>query len=98
RRRRERIWPRDGQGIRKMTRDARIFSLPALAALALASPALAQNARDVDAQFNKVIPQKVIETDAVPVTENPAARPAPATAPQYPVVQQWGVADASRLL
>jgi len=90
--------PRDGQGIRKMTCDARIFSLPALAALALASPAVAQNARDVDAQFNKVIPQKVIETDAVPVTENPAARPAPAATPQYPVVQQWGVADASRLL
>jgi len=92
--------PRDRQGT-KMISYVRILSLPALAALALASPVFAQAAKDTDAQFDKVLPQKVLETDAVPVTANPAGPAAPAAAapaPQYPAVQQWSVADARNLL
>jgi murein L,D-transpeptidase YcbB/YkuD len=81
-----------------MTGFPRTFSLPALAALALASPAFAQSTADVNKQFDKVLPQKVLETDAVPVTANPAAQPLPAPEPKYAAVQQWGVADANRLL
>jgi murein L,D-transpeptidase YcbB/YkuD len=90
----------DGQGTQAMKDYARTFSLPALAALALASPALAQSTADVNKQFDKVLPQKVLEDDAVPVTANqtPQSTPAQAAAPKYPAVQQWSVADATRLL
>src|SRR5690348_11241120 len=81
-----------------MTRFSRILSLSALPALALASAAFAQEARDPNQQFDKVLPQKVLETDAVPVTANPVVQPLPAPAPTYPVVQQWGLNDATRLL
>jgi murein L,D-transpeptidase YcbB/YkuD len=77
---------------------ARILPLPALAALALAGPAFAQAAKDTARQFDKVLPQKVLETDAVPVTANPAAPTAAAPAPKYAAVQPWGVADARSLL
>jgi murein L,D-transpeptidase YcbB/YkuD len=81
-----------------MRNSVRIFPLPALAALALASPVFAQAAKDTDAQFDKVLPQKVLETDAVPVTASPTT-PATATpTPKYPAVQQWSVADARGLL
>jgi murein L,D-transpeptidase YcbB/YkuD len=86
-----------------MKAQARIFSLPALAALALASPSLAQSTADVNKQFDKVLPhkvlpQKVLETDAVPVTANPVVQPLPTAEPKYAAVQQWSVADANRLL
>jgi hypothetical protein len=86
-----------------MTGISRILSLSALSALAVAGTAFAQNAKGVGAsdtgtQFDKVLPQKVIEDDAVPVTSRPVVQPLPAAAPQYPVVQQWGVADARQLL
>lgn len=88
-----------------MTGFSRILSLSALSALAVASTAFAQNtkagaagANDTGTQFDKVLPQKVIEDDAVPVTSHPVVQPLPAAAPQYPVVQQWGVADAGKLL
>src|SRR5262245_883119 len=97
-----------------MIRFARTFSLPALAVLALASPGWAQGAKDantqngknanaqsvkdVNAQFDKVLPQKVLEDDAVPVTSNPVVQPVVPPQPLVPVVQQWGVADAQKLL
>jgi murein L,D-transpeptidase YcbB/YkuD len=96
-----------------MTGISRILSLSALSALALASTAFAQStadtgvaasgaksapAKDTGTQFDKVLPQKVIEDDAVPVTSHPVVQPLPVAAPQYPVVQQWGVADAGQLL
>lgn len=81
-----------------MTVTSRILSLSALSALALASPAWAQAAKDPGAQFDKVLPQKVLEDDAVPVTSHPVVQPLPLAAPQYPVVQQWTAADAGKLL
>ena len=77
---------------------ARILSLPALASFALAGPAFAQAAKDTAKQFDKVLPQKVLETDAVPVTANPAAPTATTPAPKYAAVQAWSVADATNLL
>ncbi|HEY7807665.1 MAG TPA: L,D-transpeptidase family protein [Croceibacterium sp.] len=67
-------------------------------ALAVAGPGFAQAAKDTDRQFDKVLPQKVLETDAVPVTANPAAPTASAPAPKYAAVQAWTVADAKGLL
>ena len=81
-----------------MTRFSSILSLSALSAVALASSAFAQNAKDPGAQFDKVLPQKVIETDAVPVTSHAVVQPLPAPAPQFPVVQQWTSGDARKLL
>nr|WP_166178907.1 L,D-transpeptidase family protein [Altererythrobacter segetis] len=81
-----------------MTGISRTFSLTALSALALASTAFAQAAKDPGAQFDKVLPQKVLEDDAVPVTSHPVVQPLPAAAPQYPVVQQWTAGDAKKLL
>ncbi|MGZ3195549.1 MAG: L,D-transpeptidase family protein [Croceibacterium sp.] len=81
-----------------MTGISRILTLSALSAFALASSAFAQSAKDPSAQFDKVLPQKVLEDDAVPVTSNPQAQPAPALLPRFPVVQQWPIADAQRLL
>jgi murein L,D-transpeptidase YcbB/YkuD len=81
-----------------MTGFSRILSLTALPAFALASAAFAQDARDTNKQFDKVLPQKVLETDAVPVTANPVVQPLPQAQPVYPTVQQWGVADAASLL
>jgi murein L,D-transpeptidase YcbB/YkuD len=85
-----------------MTGISRTFSLTALSALALASTAFAQAAKDspkdTGAQFDKVLPQKVLETDAVPVTSRPVVQPLPPAAPQYPVVQPWTAPDAKKLL
>ncbi len=81
-----------------MTGISRILTLSALSAFALASSAFAQSAKDPSAQFDKVLPQKVLEDDAVPVTSNPEAQPAPALQPRFPVVQQWTTGDAQRLL
>jgi len=81
-----------------MTRISSTLSLSALSAFALASSAFAQSAKDTGAQFDKVLPQKVIETDAVPVTSHPVGQPLPVSAPQLPVVQQWNAADAAKLL
>ena len=81
-----------------MTGISRILSLSALSGLALASTAFAQAARDPGAQFDKVLPQKVLEDDAVPVTSHPVVQPVPAPATQYPVVQQWSAGDARKLL
>ncbi|HSQ94845.1 MAG TPA: L,D-transpeptidase family protein [Croceibacterium sp.] len=81
-----------------MTGISRILTLSALSAFALASSAFAQSAKDPSAQFDKVLPQKVLEDDAVPVISNPQAQPAPALQPRFPVVQQWTIADAQRLL
>jgi murein L,D-transpeptidase YcbB/YkuD len=81
-----------------MTGISRILSLSALSGLALASTAFAQAARDPGAQFDKVLPQKVLEDDAVPVTSHPVVQPVPAPAAQYPVVQQWSAGDARKLL
>jgi murein L,D-transpeptidase YcbB/YkuD len=81
-----------------MTRFSRILTLSALPAIALASSSFAQDAPDPAKQFDKVLPQKVLETDAVPVTSNPTVQAVPAPAPQFPVVQQWGLNDATRLL
>jgi murein L,D-transpeptidase YcbB/YkuD len=81
-----------------MTGISRILSLSALSAFALASTAFAQSVKDPDAQFDKVLPQKVLEDDAVPVTSHPVIQPLPTPAAQYPVVQPWTVADAGQLL
>jgi murein L,D-transpeptidase YcbB/YkuD len=81
-----------------MTGISRTFSLTALSALALASTAFAQATKDTGAQFDKVLPQKVLEDDAVPVTSHPVVQPVPAPAPRYPVVQQWTAGDARKLL
>lgn len=81
-----------------MTGISRILTLSALSAFALASTAFAQSAKDPAAQFDKVLPQKVLEDDAVPVTSNPEAQPAPSLQPRFPVVQQWNLADAQRLV
>ena len=81
-----------------MTGISRTFSLTALSALALASTAFAQAAKDTGAQFDKVLPQKVLEDDAVPVTSHAVVQPVPAPAPRYPVVQQWTAGDAKKLL
>ena len=81
-----------------MNSFSRIISLSALPALALASAAFAQSSQNPGAQFDKVLPQKVLEDDAVPVTSTPVVQPLPTALPQYPVVQQWGVADARKLL
>ena len=81
-----------------MTRISRTFSLAALSAFALASTAFAQAAKDTGAQFDKVLPQKVLETDAVPVTSHPVVQTLPPAAPKYPVVQQWTAGDAKKLL
>lgn len=81
-----------------MIRYARTLSLPALALLALASPALAQSVKDVNTQFDKVLPQKVLEDDAVPVTSSPVVQPVAPPKSAVPVVQQWGLADAGKLL
>ena len=81
-----------------MTGISRTFSLTALSALALASTAFAQATKDTGAQFDKVLPQKVLEDDAVPVTSHAVVQPIPAPAPRYPVVQQWTAGDASKLL
>jgi L,D-transpeptidase YcbB len=81
-----------------MTGISRILTLSALSAFALASTAFAQSAKDPAAQFDKVLPQKVLEDDAVPVTSNPEAQPAPSLQPRFPVVQQWTLADAQRLV
>lgn len=81
-----------------MTLIRRTLSLTALSALVLASAAFAQNAQDPGVQFDKVLPKKVLEDDAVPVTSSPTIQAAPAPAPQYPIVQQWSAADATKLL
>jgi L,D-transpeptidase YcbB len=81
-----------------MTGISRTFSLTALSALALASTAFAQATKDPGAQFDKVLPQKVLEDDAVPVTSHPVVQPVPAPAPRYPIVQQWTAGDAKKLL
>lgn len=81
-----------------MIKVARIVPIPALAALTLASPALAQSTQDAKEQFDKVLPQKVLETDAVPVTSNAASATAATPAPKYPPIQSWTVADAKSLL
>jgi hypothetical protein len=81
-----------------MTGISRTFSLTALSALALASTAFAQATKDTGAQFDKVLPQKVLEDDAVPVTSHAVVQPVPAPAPRYPVVQQWTAGDARKLL
>ncbi|HET6194942.1 MAG TPA: hypothetical protein VFE12_04270, partial [Acetobacteraceae bacterium] len=83
-----------------MTIISRTLSLTALSALALATTAFAQGAKDAkdpSAQFDKVLPQKVPQDAAVPGTSQPVVQPLPAPAPQYPVVQQWSTADATRL-
>ena len=56
-----------------------------------------QRAASAEAQFDKVLPQKVLEEDAVEVVSNPAVQPAVQT-PRYPFVQHWQVADAQNLL
>jgi murein L,D-transpeptidase YcbB/YkuD len=81
-----------------MTGISRTFSLTALSALALASTAFAQATKDTGAQIDHVLPQKVLEDDAVPVTSHPVVQPVPAPAPRYPVVQQWTAGDARKLL
>jgi murein L,D-transpeptidase YcbB/YkuD len=81
-----------------MTGISRTFSLTALSALALASTAFAQATKDTGAQFDKVLPQKVLEDDAVPVTSHAVVQPLPPAAPKYPVVQQWTAGDARKLL
>jgi len=84
-----------------MTIISRTLSLTALSALALASTAFAQNAKDAkdpSAQFDKVLPQKAPGDAAVPAASQPVVQPLPAPAPQYPVVQPWSTADATRLL
>jgi murein L,D-transpeptidase YcbB/YkuD len=81
-----------------MTRISRILSLSALSAFALAGSAFAQAAKDPGAQFDKVLPQKVLETDAVPVTSHAVVQPLPPAVPKYPVVQQWTAGDAKKLL
>jgi murein L,D-transpeptidase YcbB/YkuD len=81
-----------------MTIISRTLPLTALSVLALTSAAFAQNAKDPGAQFDKVLPQKVLEDDAVPVTSHSVVQPLPAPMPQVPVVQQWNTADANRLL
>jgi len=81
-----------------MRKFACIARFPALAALALAGPALAQSANDAGKQFDKVLPQKVLETDAVPVTASPAGPASAAPAPKYATVQPWNVVDAKALL
>jgi murein L,D-transpeptidase YcbB/YkuD len=81
-----------------MRKFARIVRLPALAGLALAGPAFAQTANDTGKQFDKVLPQKVLETDAVPVTASPPTPTSAVPVPKYPAVQQWSLADARSLL
>ena len=81
-----------------MTVISRTFSLTALPVLALASTAFAQAAKDPGAQFDKVLPQKVLEDDAVPVISHPVVQPLTAPLPRYPVVQQWTAGDAQKLL
>ena len=81
-----------------MTAYLRTSTLALAAALLAAAPAVGQQrAASAEAQFDKVLPQKVLEEDAVEVVSNPAVQPAVQT-PRYPLVQHWQVADAQNLL
>ncbi|MXP40636.1 L,D-transpeptidase family protein [Altererythrobacter soli] len=78
---------------------ARILPLPAAAVLALAGPAFAQQRATPENQlFDKVLPQKVLEEDAVEVVSTPTVQPLNVQQPRYPEVQPWSVADAQQLL
>ena len=81
-----------------MTAYLRTSTLALAAALLAAAPAVGQQrAASAEAQFDKVLPQKVLEEDAVEVVSNPAVQPAVQT-PRYPLVQHWQVAEAQNLL
>jgi murein L,D-transpeptidase YcbB/YkuD len=82
-----------------MTIFARILPLPAAAVLALAGPAIAQQGATPEGQlFDKVLPQKVLEEDAVEVVSTPTVQPMNVQQPRYPTMQPWSVPDAQQLL
>lgn len=81
-----------------MTNLARFFPLPALAVLAFAAQAAAQSATQEVDLFDKVLPEKVLEEDAVEVISNPLVQPMSAAQPRYPTVQAWSVGNAQSLL
>ncbi len=81
-----------------MTAFLRTSTLTLCAALLSATPAAAQQRTvTAEAQFDKVLPQKVLEEDAVEVVSNPVVQSAVQT-PRYPLLQHWLVSDAQGLL
>ncbi|MGX7894367.1 L,D-transpeptidase family protein [Tsuneonella sp. HG222] len=80
-----------------MTAYLRTPSLALMAGIIAATPLAAQQRQSAEAQFDKVLPQKVLEEDAVEVVSNPATQAA-VQPPRFPLVQPWQVADAQALL
>jgi murein L,D-transpeptidase YcbB/YkuD len=67
------------------------------AALLAATPAAGQR-ESLEQRFDRVLPQDVLEEDAVEVVSNPVVQPLAAQPPRFPLVQPWPVAQAQALL
>lgn len=80
-----------------MVGKVRVFLLISAAATFATAPALGQR-ETLEQSFDRVLPEKVLEEDAVEVVSNPVIQNLNAQLPRYPLIQRWPVAEAQGLL